>query len=189
MQNTVEICTTAALLHFLINVKRIELEKVICKTLGLFFNTLTAYDKYSVLNMVILMKPIEMQLFKKEKIFYHFLYLFCLFFFAFLKSRSNFEHLGKNMIVIGYVFPILKTAKYVATHTSKQSCVRRPLYKRHGKRSQTLLKLARKNLYHIYWSVWRKLRLKKSLLVLCKIFWMFVNTLTTHWRLLLIRIF
>ena len=83
MQNTVEICTTAALLHFLINVKRIELEKVICKTLGLFFNTLTAYDKYSVLNMVILMKPIEMQLFKKEKIFYHFLYLFCLFFLHF----------------------------------------------------------------------------------------------------------
>ena len=38
---------------------------MICKILGLFVNTLTADDKYSVLNRDNLMQPIQRKLFKK----------------------------------------------------------------------------------------------------------------------------
>ena len=40
---------------------------VICKILGLFVNTLTADDKYSVLTMDNLTQQIQMQLSKKQK--------------------------------------------------------------------------------------------------------------------------
>ena len=62
---------------------------VICRILGLFVNTLTADDKYSVLNGDILAKPIEMQLPKKQK-------RFCEFLSAFLKSRLNFKQFEKD---------------------------------------------------------------------------------------------
>ena len=57
---------------------------VICKILGLFVNTLTADDKYSLLNMDNLVQPIQMQLPKKQKTFSE-------FFSAFLKRKLNFE--------------------------------------------------------------------------------------------------
>ena len=34
--------------------------------------------------------------------------------------------------------------------------------------------------YHIYWSLWRQLSLKKSILVVCKILRLFVNTSTAY---------
>ena len=40
---------------------------VICKTLGLFVNTLTGDEKYSLLTMDNLTQQIEMQLSKKQK--------------------------------------------------------------------------------------------------------------------------
>ena len=50
--------------------------------------------------------------------------------------------------------------------------------KQHGKRTQTLLQSGWQHLYHIYWSLWRYLSWKKSLLKLCQIFRLFVQTLT-----------
>ena len=61
---------------------------VICKILRLFVNTLTAYDKYSVLNREYLKRPIDMQLPQKQKSFSE----FCA---AFFKSTLNFEHIQK----------------------------------------------------------------------------------------------
>ena len=72
---------------------------VICKILGLVFNTLRADDKYSHLNCNKLMKSIQMQLSKKQKTF------------------SNLDQILQifktNMSVIAYVFPKLQTAKDV----------------------------------------------------------------------------
>ena len=61
---------------------------------------------------------------------------------------------------------------------SKKSCLREPLDKEHGKRAQTLLESEQEHLYHFYWSLWRQLSWKKSLLVICKVLRLFVNTLT-----------
>ena len=50
-----------------------------------------------------------MELYKKQKLLW-------LFFSGFLKSRSIFEHFEKkNMTLIAYVFPKLRTAKDVVT--------------------------------------------------------------------------
>ena len=58
---------------------------VIWKILRLFVNTLTAADKYSLLNRGILTEPIHMQLsWKQKKIFWNF---FCLF-----EAKLKFEH-------------------------------------------------------------------------------------------------
>ena len=57
---------------------------MICEIVGLFVNTLTANDKYSLHNRKNLPQPIQMQLSKKQKNFSQ----FC---FAFLKFRSSFK--------------------------------------------------------------------------------------------------
>ena len=59
------------------------------QNLRLFVNTLTADDKYSLLNRENLTQPIQMQLCNKQKTFPYF---FC----EFLKSRLNFEHFFKK---------------------------------------------------------------------------------------------
>ena len=60
-----------------------------CKILGLFVNTLTANDKYSLLNRDNLTEPVHMQLSQKRKTFSQ-------SFSAFLKSSLNFEHSQKK---------------------------------------------------------------------------------------------
>ena len=62
----------------------------ICKILGLFVNTFTAYDKSSVLNKEYLTHPIHIQLSEKQKTFSE-------FFSTFFKSTFNFEHIQKKM--------------------------------------------------------------------------------------------
>ena len=62
---------------------------VICKVLRLFVNTLTADDKYSVLNRDNLMQPIQILLSHKQKAFSE-------FFAVFLKYTLNFDHLKKK---------------------------------------------------------------------------------------------
>ena len=59
------------------------------KILRLFFNTLSADGKYSILNRDNLTQPIQMHLSKKQKNFSE-------FFAAFLKSSLNFEHFQKK---------------------------------------------------------------------------------------------
>ena len=84
----------------------------------------------------------------------------------------------KNMTVIAEVFPKLRTRKNLVRSMSKKSRFKGSFGKQHGKRAQTLLKFAWQHLYHIYWSLWRQLTCKKSLLVICKISRLFPNTLS-----------
>ena len=60
----------------------------------------------------------------------------------------------------------------------KKSRFRRPFHKQHGKWDQTLLKCKLHHFYHIYWSLWRQLSSKKSLLGIGKILGLYFNTLT-----------
>ena len=60
-----------------------------CQILGLLVNTLTADEKYPVLNRDKLTIPIQMQLSQKQKTFPQ-------FFAAFFKSGGNFERLEKK---------------------------------------------------------------------------------------------
>ena len=79
---------------------------VICKISELFVDTLTADEKYTLLNRDKLTQPTQMQLSKKQK-------LFSKFFSVFLKPRSNFEPFEKSVTLIAYVFPKLRTRKNV----------------------------------------------------------------------------
>ena len=62
---------------------------VICKILRLFVKILSAVDKYSLPNRDNLTDPIQMQWSQKQKAFSE-------FFFAFSKSKLNFEHFQKK---------------------------------------------------------------------------------------------
>ena len=62
---------------------------VICKSLRVFVNTMTAVDKCSLPNRENLMQPIHLQLSQKLKSFSE-------FFPAFSKSKVNFEHFRKK---------------------------------------------------------------------------------------------
>ena len=84
------------------------------------------------------------------------------------------------MTLIADVFPKLPTQKNLVRSMPKNSSFKGSFGKQHGKRAQTLLKFAWKNLYQIYWSLWRQLTCKKSLLVICKISILFPNSLSAH---------
>ena len=75
------------------------------------------------------------------------------------------------------VLPKVRCPKSKVRLRSKKSRSKGSFGKQHGKRAQTLLKFAWQYLYHIYWSLWRQLTCKKSLLVICKISRLFPNTL------------
>ena len=61
---------------------------------------------------------------------------------------------------------------------SKKSCFRASFEKWHGKRAEKVLKSERQHLYHIYWSLWKQFRMKKSVWVICKFFGLFGNPMT-----------
>ena len=82
------------------------------------------------------------------------------------------------MTLIAEVFPKLRSPKNKVRSMSIKSRFKGSFKKQHGKCAQTLLKFAWQNLYHIYWSLWRQLTFKKSLLVTCKISRLFPNTLS-----------
>ena len=54
------------------------------------------------------MQRIQTHLSQKKK-------TFCEMFFAFFKSKSNFQHFQKNITLIAYLFPNLGTPKNVVT--------------------------------------------------------------------------
>ena len=62
---------------------------VLCKILGLFVNTLTDDEKYSLLHRENLTQPIQILLSQKRKTFSE-------FFSAFLKYTLNFAHFQKK---------------------------------------------------------------------------------------------
>ena len=79
---------------------------------------------------------------------------------------------------MSYLFRKLQAVKDVIRQISKRSRFGRPFHEQYGKRSQTLLKSEGQHLFHIYWSLWNQLSWKKSLLVICKILGLFLNTLS-----------
>ena len=87
---------------------------MICKILRLFVNTLTADDNYSLLNREYLTQPIQVKLFKKQRMFSE-------SFSAVLKSRSNFEHFLRKMTLKANVFLKFWTAKDVVRDICKRS--------------------------------------------------------------------
>ena len=70
VRNSVKICTAILLSYLLSTVKAIELEEVCLsdmQILGLFLNTLTADDKYFLVNRDNLTQNIQMEWSKKQK--------------------------------------------------------------------------------------------------------------------------
>ena len=76
------------------------------KISGLFVNTLTDDDKYSLLYRDNLLQPIQIHLSQKRNTFSQ-------FFSAFLKSRLNFEHFEKKVTLLSELFPKLPSPKMV----------------------------------------------------------------------------
>ena len=74
------------------------------KISGLFLNTLTDDDKYSLLYNDNLLQPIQILLSQKQKTFSE-------FFSPFLKSTLNFEHFEKKINLIADIFPKLPSTK------------------------------------------------------------------------------
>ena len=63
---------------------------MICEILGLFINTLSVNDKYSLCYSEYFQESIQMQLLKKQKIIFQ-------FFVSFLKSPANFGFFEKKI--------------------------------------------------------------------------------------------
>ena len=83
------------------------------------------------------------------------------------------------MTLIAEVLSKLRSAKNKVRSMSIKSRFKGSFEKQHGKCAQTLLKCQGQLLYHIYWSLFRQLSYKRSLLVICKISRLFINTLST----------
>ena len=81
---------------------------VLCKISGLFLNTLTDDDKYSLLYGDNLTQPLQILFSQKQKTFSQ-------FGSAFLKSTLNFEHFQKKINLIADVFRKLPSPKIVIT--------------------------------------------------------------------------
>ena len=82
------------------------------------------------------------------------------------------------MTLIADLFPKLQTEKNLVRSMPKKSRFKGSFKKQHHKCAQTLLKCQGQLLYHIYWSLLRQLSYKKSLLLICKISRLFINTLS-----------
>ena len=147
---------------------------VICEILGLFVNTFTADEKYFLCNSENLPEPIQIQLSKKEKTFPQ-------FFVNFWNLHQILNILKQKMTFMAYVFLKLQTAKDFVRPMSKNYSLRTPFDSKHVKESQTLVRSAWGNFYHIFLLLWGKLNWKRSLLVMCEILEHFVNTLTAEY--------
>ena len=88
----------------------------------MFVNTLTADDKYSLLNRGNLTQHIQMHLSQKQSDFSQF---FC----GFSESTLNFEYFRKKITLIIHVFPKIRAPKYVVRQMSNKSCLRGPLHR------------------------------------------------------------
>ena len=86
------------------------------------------------------------------------------------------------MTLIAEVFPKLRSPKNKVRSMSIKSRFKGSFKKQHGKCAQTLFKCQGQLLYNIYWSLLRQLSYKKSLLVICKISRLFLNTLSADAR-------
>ena len=85
-----------------------------------------------------------------------------------------------NLALIAHVFPELRTRKKGLRSGSKKCRFTVPFNKQHASCPQQHFKSSRRHLFHSYISPIRILSLKKSLLVICKMLWLFVNTFTAY---------
>ena len=130
---------------------------------------MSADGKYSLVKRDNLTQPIQMP---KTK---NFFWIFCCFFEIWFKFWTFSK---KRMTLTPEVFPKLRTPKNMVTSMSKNFRLNGTFGKQHGKRPQTLLKFPWQHLYHIYWSLWRQLTYKNSMLVICKTSRLFPNRLS-----------
>ena len=82
------------------------------------------------------------------------------------------------MTLIAQIFTKLRTPENMVRSISKWSRFKGSFGKQHGKLAKTFFKFEWRHIYHIYWSLWRRLTCKKSLLLICKISKLFSNTLS-----------
>ena len=84
----------------------------------------------------------------------------------------------RKLTLIVEVLPKLQSPKNKVRSMSIMSRFKGFFKEQHDKRAKTLLTFPWQDLYHIYWSLWRQLTFKKFLLVICKIWRLFPNTLS-----------
>ena len=141
------------------------------KSLGPFFNTLAADDKYSLRNMQNFQQQLQLHYLKNKRFFLQFLLLF--------SNLHQIYNLSKKKVsLLVSVFPKLLTQKEVVTWMSKTTRSRTPFRNQRVHEFQTLSKPARNHHYPIVPRIWDKLSWKKCRLVKFKILRLFVNTLT-----------
>ena len=111
MLNSLKTCTAALLWYCFITLTKIELENIrlsVSEILGVFVYILTADDMYFLCNRKNLRQPIQLKLWKKQKID-----LIVLLHLWSLNQVLNI--LKKKMTLTGYVFSKLDTAKDVVS--------------------------------------------------------------------------
>ena len=116
---------------------------VLCEIFRLFVNTLTADDKYSLVNRGNLKEPIQILLNQKNKTFSQF---FC----SFRKSTLNFEHFQKKDDTHSRCISDIAVSEKGDWKNIWKIQFRMPFHKQHGKHSQTLLQCGRWYFSHIY---------------------------------------
>ena len=109
---------------------------VICKSLRLFVNTMSAVDKCSPPNRENLMELIHMQLSQKLK-------TFCSFILHFRNLSEILDIFWKNMTLIAYLFLRLRAAKSVVRYICKSSASYYPSKRNMVNGSQLCLNLSK----------------------------------------------
>ena len=84
----------------------------------------------------------------------------------------------KKLTLLANVFPKLRTRKEGVSKVFKKWRFTVAFDKQDGKGTQRHLKSSRRHRYHTYWWPIRIFSLKKSLLVICKMLRLFLNTFT-----------
>ena len=107
---------------------------------------------------------------------------FSQFFAAFFKSKLNFEYFDKKYDPHSFCISEITDCENVVREMSKKSRFRGCFDKQYGKRAHAMLKSESQYLYHIHFSLARKLFSKKSLLLTCQILGLCANTLATDKR-------
>ena len=146
---------------------------VIQKILWLLVDTLTAHDKHSFHSSDNLIQAIQMQLSKKQQQFF----LFFLYFWNLDQVLNIF--LKKRWPSRLMYFRTCRLRRTCWDKCLEGPVSQDPLTSNIINNPRTLLKSSRKHHHYIYWSLWVKLSLNKSLLVIQKILGLLVNTLTT----------
>ena len=85
----------------------------------------------------------------------------------------------KRKTLIADVFPKIRIPKNVLNKIFNRSHFKGHFNERYVEREEALLKSGRHHLWHSYWCLWRKLCVKKPLLLICKVWKLFVHALTS----------